>query len=710
MNHAMEAIGWTLIHFCWQAAVIALLYRLADAVLSRSRSHVRYAVALAALLAMLAAASATLIYEAAGSSHERAGYIASRDNEPVTTVHRSAIVAATDVPSAALPDPGVPILAAFHDAVQTRLRGAMPWLDAMWLLGVLCLSARTIGGWVLIQRLRRSSLVSVPAHVRVAFDGMARRMGIERRIDLRISARISGPLAMGMLKSVVLLPASALTALSPEQLEVVLAHELAHIRRADYLWNMVQTMIETLFFFHPAVWWVSGDLRRQRELCCDDAALECCADPVTYATALLRLEEERGSRLHLAMALDGHESCGLRARIARILGETPEGGRDVAPFSLIGAGGMLLVLLVAAPRLFADLYVDVPAKAQNTAPALASTLALPVEPKIAGDPNTDAAPAPKGSAPAPAAKPAAPTSVLAPASAPAPLSVPVPVSVPASAPVPAPAARPSAATPQAELSQVTVIVPPAPETAPTLASLPMVLAALPKEVCTERCAPNAKTKVKFAIASSVAVMVTDATSAAQESNSAQATGSSKGDYIDEMRAAGYNVDLDKYVAMKIQGVTPEYARRMASTGFGKPTADDLIAMKIHGVDPGEVAELKAAGIDATSYQDLIKYRIFNVTPEYVAGMKAAGFANLDTKKLVEMRIQGVTPEFAKTTKQQWPDATVNQLVQLRIFDINQAFIASAKRHGLEPLTIDKLVKLKISGILDDENPSAEKSK
>jgi hypothetical protein len=186
-------------------------------------------------------------------------------------------------------------------------------------------------------------------------------------------------------------------------------------------------------------------------------------------------------------------------------------------------------------------------------------------------------------------------------------------------------------------------------------------------------------------------------------------GAAKSDYIDQMRAAGYNVDLDKYVAMKIQGVTPEYARSMAATGFGKPTADELIAMKIQGVDPSEVAELKAAGIEPGSYQDLIKYRIFNVSPEFVAGMKAAGYNNLPTKKLVELRIQGVTPEFAKATKQQWPDATVDQLVQLRIFNINGAFIASAKRHGLEPLTIEKLVKIRISGVLDDEDQKSEKT-
>ncbi|HZD50420.1 MAG TPA: M56 family metallopeptidase [Silvibacterium sp.] len=691
MTCAMEAIGWTLIHFCWQAAVIALLYWLADAVLSKSRSHIRYVAALAALFTMLAAATATLIYERAASSHDWAANSRSHDDDQRSGPRVSGNAATAADPAMTAPDPGVPILVAFHDAVQARVRGAMPWLDAMWLLGVLCLSARTIGGWWLIQRLRRTSMTSVPSHVRDSFMRLAKRIGIDRPIDLRISARISSPLAMGVLKSIVLLPASALTSLSPEQLEVVLAHELAHIRRADYLWNILQTTIETLFFFHPAVWWVGKNLSRQRELCCDDAALECCTDPVTYATALLRLEEERSSRLHLAMALDGHERGGLRARIARILGETPEASRDVVPFSLIGACAMLGVLLLVVPRLFADLNTS--ATIQGPTPLLASTVALPHEPKIAGDPNGDRpAPAVSVTEAKPAPKPAA---APKPASAPEPVNALEPANAPANRPKApqAPAAAAHAPDAGSAVAQAVLSIPPS-------SSAPMMLMAITRVTKT-------KDKANFFLASS------SATAAAQSASSSPASssrGSSGGDYIDRMRAAGYDVDFDKYVAMKIQGITPEYAHSMATTGFGKPTADELIAMKVQGVDPGEVAELKSAGIEPGSYQDLITYRIFKVSPEFVSGMKAAGFSSIPAKKLVELRIQGVTPEFAKTTKQQWPDATVDQLVQLRIFNINGAFIASAKRHGLEPLTIDKLVRVRISGILDDETPRAGSSK
>jgi hypothetical protein len=124
-------------------------------------------------------------------------------------------------------------------------------------------------------------------------------------------------------------------------------------------------------------------------------------------------------------------------------------------------------------------------------------------------------------------------------------------------------------------------------------------------------------------------------------------------------------------------------------------------MKIQGVTPEYVSELHAAGLQPSSIGDLISYRIFHVTPEFIAGMKAAGFDSIPPGKLIELRVHGVTPEYAKTVKQQYPAATLDELVQLHIFHIDDAFLASAKRHGFTSLSIQKLVQLRISGVLDD---------
>jgi len=170
-----------------------------------------------------------------------------------------------------------------------------------------------------------------------------------------------------------------------------------------------------------------------------------------------------------------------------------------------------------------------------------------------------------------------------------------------------------------------------------------------------------------------------------------------------MKAAGYDVDLDKMINMKIQGITPEYAREMSGAGFGKLSADDLISCKIQGVTPEYIADLKKQGFQVDDVKEAVSFRIFNVTPEFVSGMKAAGFDNLSSKQLLNMRIQGATPEYARTLKQKFPGVTAEDIVQARIFHIDDDFIAQASRHGFTNLPFKKLVQLRISGLLDDES-------
>jgi hypothetical protein len=190
---------------------------------------------------------------------------------------------------------------------------------------------------------------------------------------------------------------------------------------------------------------------------------------------------------------------------------------------------------------------------------------------------------------------------------------------------------------------------------------------------------------------------------AQATSKPQASTQPHSDYIDRMKAAGYDVDLDKLIAMKIQDVTPEYARAMAQAGFGKLSADDLIACKIQGVNPESIAEMKKQGLEINNVHDAISFRIFQVSPEFVSGMKAAGFDGLTSKQLLAMRVQGVTPEYARQIKQKFPQVTADDLVKARIFHIDDEFIAQASKHGFTNLPFDKLVKLRISGILDDES-------
>ncbi len=717
MTHHWEALGWTLVHFLWQGAAIALAYRAADLALARRSANARYVLALGALLGMAAVCAGTLAYEESIATPQpvRATILMAAGAQGTPHMEQAA-GARTTADRIHADRTLADRTSADRFFAETRL---MPWLDGLWLAGVLFLSLRALGGWWLIRRMR-ARLERAPHTLLLRLDVLRRQMNIPRFVDLRLSTRLTNPLTAGVMRPWILLPVTALTGLSQEQLEVVLAHELAHIRRADYFWNLLQTSIETLLFFHPAVWWISRRVREERELCCDDIAVAACSDPTVYASALLRLEEERRTRLHLAMALDGHQSrAGLRARILRILGDREAAPRSFRPISLAGVSIALVLFLCPLPSLFAS-FRAVPHVAASIVPAatrVTRTVVYRATHTHLQVARTSAAPTPKPSA--------------------------------AHAEEPAPQATPEA-TPASEdqsdssttartdyidgmkaagydvdldkyiAMKVQGITPAyAAEMAKAFGSKPSAgqLIALKVQDIT----PDYISKMRAAgydldAYKLIAMRVQDITPE-YAAAMAKATGETKlsadkliamrvqdvtPEYIAKMHADGYDADLNKLIAMKVQDITPEYADAMAKLGYGKPTVDQLIAMKVQGVSPDYAAKLHASGIEAASFNDLIQYRIFNVSPDFIAGMKAAGFSNIPTKKLVTLRVQNVTPDFAKSVKAQFPDATVEDLVQMRIFNINGDFIANAKRHGFENLTIQKLVKLRISGILDDE--------
>ncbi len=178
---------------------------------------------------------------------------------------------------------------------------------------------RLLLGWVAIERLKRMGVRPIGGDLKARLDDLAGRLRIARPVRLLESALAEVPAVIGWLKPVVLLPARACTGLSAEQIEAILAHELAHIKRCDYVINCFQVMIETLLFYHPAVWWLSRAIRCEREQCCDDVAVSLVGDRFVYARALTAMEALRGRAPGLAMAA-GSRGSRLRRRILRLLG------------------------------------------------------------------------------------------------------------------------------------------------------------------------------------------------------------------------------------------------------------------------------------------------------------------------------------------------------------------------------------------------------
>jgi uncharacterized protein (TIGR03435 family) len=215
----------------------------------------------------------------------------------------------------------------------------LPWVVAIWLAGAISLWTRLIGGWVVAARMRSTLVRPAPSEWQRTLNQLKARVGVSRPVRLLVSALVQAPAVVGWLRPVVLVPIGALAGLPSEQIEALLIHELAHIRRHDYLVNILQSIAEALLFYHPAVWWVSGHIRTERELCCDDIAVSLSGDVFTYALALAELESSRPAHLHAAIAANGGS---LADRIGRLLGQSRPVSR-----TLSGPGVIVSAILVA---------------------------------------------------------------------------------------------------------------------------------------------------------------------------------------------------------------------------------------------------------------------------------------------------------------------------------------------------------------------------
>ena len=301
MSSWTHVAGWVLVHFAWQGAVVAAVAALALRLGRRHSASVRYAIACGGLAVMLLCTAIT------------AALIDPREsNSPATRATVQASAKRVDV---LLPievrESGPASRISFGERVET----ALPWIVPAWLLGVTCLLARTAAGWWRVRRLYKLASASMRSTWQHAADRTASNIGLACGIRIVELAQIDVPMVIGCLRPIVVLPIAALTSLNAVQVEAILAHELAHVRRHDYLVNLMQTLAETVLFYHPAVWWVSAHIRDEREHCCDDVAVAVCGDPVGYAAALAELEVWRRD-VGLAAAATGGS---LLNRVRRIL-------------------------------------------------------------------------------------------------------------------------------------------------------------------------------------------------------------------------------------------------------------------------------------------------------------------------------------------------------------------------------------------------------
>ncbi|HMJ87405.1 MAG TPA: M56 family metallopeptidase, partial [Vicinamibacterales bacterium] len=283
MTPFLEIAGWTLIHFLWQGTAIGLATALALRATARRSANVRYIVACAGLALMLAAPVATtrlLSLDAelwSGQVRLQPPFDVAQGG-PEALEGPGRVVGTTArrnrVEGARLPSDR-PVMRDAFARLTTALE-AVPvdrvvrTITICWLVGVSLLLGRMAGGWWYVRRLHHLAMKMPASAWQTPCRRIAYRLGLPAAAHVVESALVEVPTVVGWLRPAILLPMAAMAALSPAQIEAVLAHELAHIRRHDYAVNLLQTIAETVLFYHPAVWWLSARVRAEREHCCDE--------------------------------------------------------------------------------------------------------------------------------------------------------------------------------------------------------------------------------------------------------------------------------------------------------------------------------------------------------------------------------------------------------------------------------------------------------
>ena len=323
------ALGWTVIHSLWQGVLIASVMAFLMMGLQRKSAALRYRIAFASLLTMFVSALGTFVF------------LLEKTTKPMPDDFYESLILRGLVFEASVENQS------FMERMRLFFNENLYLIVTIWLLGVAFFTLRLMGGLMYVEQLRTRHLGMLPAEWQSRMNFFKNKLGIRYSVALAESAVVSVPMVVGWLKPLILFPIGTVNSLSTGQVEAILTHELAHIASRDYLLNIVQSIIEILFYYHPAAWWISANIRTERENRCDDVAVRICGNSLTYAKALLSLQEMQVQNVRtygLAMTFAGKNKHFLLNRIKRILNQ-PQNRSNI--MEKLTATALLLAVVTA---------------------------------------------------------------------------------------------------------------------------------------------------------------------------------------------------------------------------------------------------------------------------------------------------------------------------------------------------------------------------
>ena len=538
-------------------------------------------------------------------------------------------------------------------SVLARIRNSLnPWLFYVWLGGVWLITLYHLAGWRRLRASLKNAVEPFDEQWQARFSRLKNKLALRRPVRIVRSLTAAAPCVVGWLRPVVLIPVAALGGLSVEELEMIIVHELAHIKRRDILINYVQTVLETLFFFNPAVWYISRRIRIEREHCCDDTAVKITGDKMKYVKALANLEELRAGTNRLAPAAT---TGSLLERIRRIaLPSTADRSPASALFNVFS-----IVLLAAALFALQGLVPD-RAAAENDPVRIDrfefkstdlkgtwKSFDLEGEQRIKIEfrrglsngytsisRNFENLDLPRGNDVVFKWERDAGTFYF-----------------------------------EGELDEYDGRLEGGGDCYFRADDKYIDrMDGLGYDLDNENCLTLAIHDVAY-------------------------------EYARELHDLGYDIDLDKLVEFRIHDVTTDYIRELKDLGYDDIRPDKLVELRIHNVTPDYIRELKNNDITGLRTSELVAMKIHGVEPDYIARFHELGYDQIDADRLVEMRIHGVSPDFVSDLKEYgYDNVSTSKLVEMQVHNVDIYYIRGLYELGYKGLDPSKLVEMKIHNV------------
>jgi beta-lactamase regulating signal transducer with metallopeptidase domain len=308
------ALGWTMVHFVWLATIVGLVAASGRRLLNAASSDVRYGLALGCFVALALSPIVIFVRVFDGSVPPRILPYVFAETKPTAREH--SIVFRKSQPQSPLESQSWTVVRSAGQASRRKLDSVVPYLPWFWLCGSLATLLVLATGMIGVEQLRQSSRVLESGEIPSLLRTLANSLGIAVRVSVGVCERLTVPVLIGILRPMILVPPVALCGWSVEELEMVLLHELAHLRRLDNLVNLLQRVVESVLFFHPVTWWVSSWIRLERELCCDRLVVDRSGQSHAYAELLISLSCSSNRRRGAALAMADRQ---VSTRIRRLL-------------------------------------------------------------------------------------------------------------------------------------------------------------------------------------------------------------------------------------------------------------------------------------------------------------------------------------------------------------------------------------------------------